>query len=426
MAADSPYKRILKRIAHLQVQHPYLTVLIVLAITLLLAGGTGQVRTVAALENMMPAEMEEIAAFAALRDAGRGQEMIAIVIERNPESTIAKPDILDWQTYEYIKLVSDTLAAEQDVLAVYSLSSALEMQTGEELEEQAFTEMAKKSPLIDEYVNDARTNTLIIATTDVSANDARMTQLAQRIHADMESLGHPPGLRYALTGTPIIQQELGELIAKDRRNTQLLSTALVFIIVAILFGTLTSALVPIIVVSLAVTWLYGTMGYVGLPISTLAGGVAAMVIGIGIDYAIHLMNRFKYERKRGCSVGSAIEQAVADTGLATTGASITTLLAFLAFLTGAMPEMHRFGLLMAIGVGYSFLLTILALPALLILEERAFYWLRGHLHFGPEGQYYLATKDEIAPPGYQRLERHEVPCDEIGQRFVVHRRGGRR
>ncbi|RME30716.1 hypothetical protein D6789_04805 [Candidatus Woesearchaeota archaeon] len=416
------YRTTLKRIAHFQTEHPVLTILFVIALTLIFLGGVPHVQTVAALENMMPRSLEEIQAFNTIRDAGLGQDMIAVVIERNTESPITRDTVLDWTTYEYVRLVSETLANETDILAVYSLSAVL----GGELDEDAFNAVIANDAyrsLINSYVNDARTNTIIIATTDVSANDARMKRIAQRIIADMEGLGHPPGLTYKLTGTPIIQQELGKLIGRDRRVTQNISTLFVFLIVMLLFGTLTSAIVPIIIVSTSIIWLYGTMGYTGLPISTLAGGVAAMVIGIGIDYAIHLMNKYKYERKQGFSVSQGIEAAVTDTGVALTGAAIATMAAFLAFLMGDMPEMRRFGILMTLGVGYSFLLSIGALPALLILEERIFFSLKKHLRFGVEAEYFLATQDEVCPPDHTPATDEEFAaiCAELKKKYRIYK-----
>lgn len=420
------YKKLLRRIAHYEVTHPVAIVAVIAAITIIMLGGATQVKTVAALENMMPGDLEEIAAFRELRDAGLGQDMIAIVIETDMESPIKRDDILSYDVYEHVQRVSTELAGQQDILAVNSLTTALPSLTRAEFE-------ALDPAQVEEYVNDARTNTLIIATTDVSANDERMQLLVRGVKERLDGLGRPPGVQHKLTGTPIIQQELGELIGRDRRVTQLISTIFVLTIVMLIFGTFTSAIVPIILVTLSVTWLYGTMGYVGLPISTLAGGVAAMVIGIGIDYAIHLMNRFKYERKQGMEVPEAIEAAVADTGLATSAASLTTILAFVAFLTGAMPEMHRFGILMTLGVGYSALLTLVALPAMLVLEERIFFALRKHLHFGIEGEYFLATQDEVRPPGYEPVSQreHARVCRHLKGEYMVYKRrprsgGGKR
>jgi predicted RND superfamily exporter protein len=54
-----------------------------------------------------------------------------------------------------------------------------------------------------------------------------------------------------------------------------------------------------------------------------------------------------------------------------------------------MPEMGKFGVLMAIGIGYSLVFSIIGLPALLINEERFVYYLKSKFKFGIEGEFHL-------------------------------------
>lgn len=389
------YHKLLKKLAHFQVQRPYFTLLILFMLTVMIYGGVSQVRTVASLEQMMPKDVEEIKAFNVLRDNYLGQDMIAIILEvdRNSGDPNGVIDVRDKTVYDYVKYVKNLIIEEPDILEVYTFADTIDMfSNGNELSVKEYDDLHKDERVkkyIANYINDDKSITIILATTDVSADDPRMNLLSSKVKELVEGSGHPPGLEIKYTGTPIIQQKLGELISKDRTNTQWISTLFVFIIVMLTFGTFTSALVPIIVVNISVSWLYGTMGYVDLPISTLAGGVAAMVIGIGIDFAIHIMNKFKYERKKGMSVKKAIEEALVDTGTALTATSVTTIAAFLAFLSGQMPEMGRFGILMAIGIGYSLLFSLFGLPALLIIEEKFIYKMKRKMKFGVEGELHL-------------------------------------
>lgn len=386
------YSKLLKKVAHFQVEHPILALLLILSLTLAVYGGVSQVRTVASMEQMMPPTIGEIKATNDLRDAYLGQDMIAIVLTLDKSSTDPNSvmDIRDYRVYDYIRNVELALDQELDVRDTYSLRTILG-----DLNEEEYQEAIRNPELKDylqNYLNSDFSTTLIIATTDVAADDPRMNLLADRITETIHSIGRPQGVALELTGTPVIQQTLGRLIAKDRTSTQWISTLLVLLITMLIFRSFTSAIVPIIVVTISVNWLYGTMGYTNLPISTLAGGVAAMVIGIGIDYAIHLMNKFKYERKKGMSIKESVEAAVVDTGTALTATSVTTMAAFLAFLVGAMPEMGRFGKLMAIGVAYSLMFTILTLPSLLIIEERILYWIKKKVHFGLEEEFKLVKE----------------------------------
>ena len=431
------YKDLLKKLAHFQVEHPYLTILIIAIFTVIVFGGVSKVKTVASLEQMMPTSISEINSFNNLRDFGLGQDMIAIVLEVNSTSSdpLGVQDITDKRVFDYIQHIDYSLTRTPDVLQTYSLLNVFEYALQKQgitfenqgtniLDKNLYQAILNNNDLllqkqIKNYVNDDKTITFIIINTDVSANDPRMNSLATKIKSLVESSGHPPGVQISLTGTPIIQQKLGQLIAKDRLVTQRISTILVFLITMILFGTFTSAIVPIIVVTISVNWLYGIMGYTNLPISTLAGGVAAMVIGIGIDYAIHLMNRFKNERKSGKTVKKAIEIAVQNTGTALTGAAIATILAFLAFLLGSMPEMNRFGLLMSIGVGASFLLSLFGLPALLVIEEKIIHLITKRLKFGPEGDLVLYEEGESHPDHYEVVEPSIDELKTLAKKYKV-------
>lgn len=421
---------ILKKIAHFQVEHPYLTIAIVLAITVFLYGGVSAVKTVASLELMMPAEISEVKAFNELRDNNLGQDMIGVVIEVNRDSTDPNgiTDVRSFETFKFIKQLSNLISSNTDIRQTYSIVDTVNfaaMQVGinpNEISEKQYYQIINHPDLkeqISQFINLDYTTSVIIASTDVSGNDARMKLLASKLVEDLDSVGHPSGLQVKITGTPIIQQQLGVLIAKDRQTTQWLSTALVFLITMILFGTFTSALVPILIVTLSVNWLYGIMGYGNLPISTLAGGVAAMVIGIGIDYSIHLMNKFKNERKKHKSIKESVELAVGEVGTALSGAAIATILAFLAFLLGSMPEMNRFGLLMSIGVGASFLLSIFGLPAFLIVEEKIIHKLRKKMKFGVEGDLRLYEKDEVHPDDLDIYQPNEEELKTIAKKYKI-------
>lgn len=361
------YKNFLKKIAHFQVEYPFITVLLLFGLTLFMMAGSQNVQTVASLELMMPETVEPIAAFNELRDQHLGQDMVAVVITLDPSlPTYTLSESLD-ELDPYLVSLEEHLRTNIDVLEVYGKHN---------------------SPMPQQFIMPDNRGTVLLFTTDIGTDDQRMKSLVNYVDT-IANQGLPAGYQVSLTGTPAIQQKLGELISKDRSNTQLYSTLFVLIVLILTFGTISSAIVPLVVVTTSVTWLYGTMGFTNLPISTLAGGVAAMVIGIGIDFAIHIINKFKYERKKGYSIKDSIELAVVHTGSSLTITSATTMAAFLAFLSGVMPEMARFGILMSMGIGYALLFTLIGLPAALVLEEKIISWLAKNTHFGVEGEYRL-------------------------------------
>ena len=408
------YKDFLRFIAKIQIKHPFITVGIILAITIVLFGGISQVKTVASLEKMMPSDMDEVKSFNILRDNALSQDMIAVSVNINPNSDVSNSyDITAYEYYVYVHNLKKTFAEEDLVVNSFAFSDVVEMNfgkmTNEILSEDEYLSLISNPDVYSQasrFINAEKTGTIILVTTDVSADDLRMNLLADSIKEKIDFLGKPASTEIKITGTPIIQQKLGEVINHDRHVTETASAIMVFIFVAIVFGSITAALVPMTIIILTIIWLYGIMGYIGLPISTLAGGVAAMVIGIGVDYSIHLRNKFEYERKKeGESLEYAIEETMANTGFVLTIVTIVTSIAFMSFMLGDMPEMGRFGLLMTIGVGIAFVLSVIGLPALFIIEEKVIYFARHHMRFGMEKELVLVREEEIKGLSDKEMKR---------------------
>lgn len=425
------YKDFLRFVAKIQIKHPFITVGIILAITVILFGGISQVKTVASLEKMMPSDMDEVKSFNILRDNGLSQDMIAVSVNINPNSDISNSyDITSYEYYLYVHNLKKTFAEEDLVVNSFAFSDVVEMNfgkmTNEILSEDEYYNLISNPEVYSQasrFINAEKTGTIILVTTDVSADDLRMNLLANSIKEKIDFLGKPASTEIKITGTPIIQQKLGEVINHDRHVTEIASAIMVFIFVAIVFGSITAALVPMTIIILTIIWLYGIMGYIGLPISTLAGGVAAMVIGIGVDYSIHLRNKFEYERKKeGESLEYAIEETMANTGFVLTIVTIVTSIAFMSFMLGDMPEMGRFGLLMTIGVGIAFLLSVIGLPAFFIIEEKVIYFARYHMRFGMEKELVLVREEEIKRLSDKEKKKAKEEVEHIEDMVLTERR----
>ena len=305
------YKKTLKRIAHFQTHNPYTTILVILAFSVLIIGGIPYVKTVASLEKMMPEDMDEIKYFNVLRDNFFGKDMIGIIIDVDMESQNENGvfSIKDKRVLEYIESLKEQIAKEDSVIESFAVTDVLRKVNSNKLpDEEEFDLLLKNKEnagLIKNYINDDFSTTYIIVNTDVGRDDVRLSSLAEAIEKGIEDAGRPPGVSIRLAGVPLIQQEMSRMIKSSMLNSLWSSVLLVFLITFLLYRSLVSSLLPLITVFVSVVWLYGTMGYFGLGISTLAGGVAAIVIGVGIDYAIHLMNRYRYERRHGKKIAPA-------------------------------------------------------------------------------------------------------------------------
>lgn len=105
---------------------------------------------------------------------------------------------------------------------------------------------------------------------------------------------------------------------------------------------------------------------IGLNITTL--GVAGIAVGLGIDYPIHIIERYE-EQLRLMGVNrlmQAMQSTLATMGTNIFGAALTSIIGFVAFCVLATPVAETFGLLTAFTIFTTYLLSIFLLPILLV------------------------------------------------------------
>src|SRR6266446_10681873 len=101
-------------------------------------------------------------------------------------------------------------------------------------------------------------------------------------------------------------------------------------------------------------------------LNALTLGCIASLIGFGMDYSLHVLQRAFNEQSRGLSQAASLRLAVGQTGGALLLAALTTMASFLAFNAASQPFLHDMGLLATMGMGLSCLLSATFLPALLV------------------------------------------------------------
>ena len=110
----------------------------------------------------------------------------------------------------------------------------------------------------------------------------------------------------------------------------------------------------------------GLIGYFSPPTQI----IPILLIGLGVDYAIHLTSRYREEIAEGRTVDDSVGRAVTTVGIALVLATITTALGFLTNVTNPVPAIRDFGILAAVGIAAAFLMMLTFVPAVRTLLDR--------------------------------------------------------
>ena len=146
-----------------------------------------------------------------------------------------------------------------------------------------------------------------------------------------------------------------------------LALLVVIVLLVFTFRSFRDVTFPLIGLTSALIWTYGLLNLLGVEFSALEVAVAPLVLGLGIDYAIHLQRANSTLREQYSDPAESWLRACAKLSVPLTLAVITTVSAFLANMISPLPPLKTFGFALAIGVICAFITSTLVVGALHVL-----------------------------------------------------------
>jgi len=95
-----------------------------------------------------------------------------------------------------------------------------------------------------------------------------------------------------------------------------------------------------------------------------------MSIGVGVDYSIHVCDRFRKEKADGKKFDSAMDTTISNSGAALLFSALTTMFGFFVLFFAPMPMFFSFGLFSGLMVIFAFIASVVVVPPLIRLAER--------------------------------------------------------
>ena len=207
-------------------------------------------------------------------------------------------------------------------------------------------------------------------------NDEELKEINSRLLNIIEEY-EPDNIEMRATGVTVITQEIDELTDKSNKIIAPSIFIAIIIILFLSFKRVSYVFLPLLGLAISLLWLFGTMSLLGIKFNALAVALVPLIMGLGVDYSVHMFHNYRTEIEKGRSPGEAIISSVTEVGTAMFLATITTCIGFLSFLTSSIPSIRNFGILCALGIIYTFIVTITLLASIRYIMDRG-----KELHFG--------------------------------------------
>jgi RND superfamily putative drug exporter len=191
-----------------------------------------------------------------------------------------------------------------------------------------------------------------------------------------ETLARVPGgqqYRARVTGRAPLDLDVRTVVTRDSARGERRLLPLTLIILVLAFGALVAAALPLIVGVLAIAVSLAIIGVIAhyTPMSVFVLNMTTMIgLGVGIDYSLLVVTRFREELARGARRQIAAANTLATAGRAVITSGLTVVVGFGALLLTPLIETRSVGLGGLVVVAVAVLLSITLLPALLALLGR--------------------------------------------------------
>jgi hypothetical protein len=174
-------------------------------------------------------------------------------------------------------------------------------------------------------------------------------------------------VKILVTGLPSIYRKLDYSLLRSQFTSLLLAVVLMFLIVSVTMWSTKSGILSLTPLLVTIIFSFGFMGLAHIPLDTATVLVASVTMGVGIDYAVHIISHFRTFYQDFHNVRQALIETIKVSGNAIMINVLAVAFGFITLLLSSLVPIQNFGTMMALTMIVSGLAAITLLPALITL-----------------------------------------------------------
>jgi len=362
----------LERLGLVGLQAPAVTLLLILALSVLAAMGLTLLRVDDSLSELFRTDTEEFRRYEEIDRRFPSSEYDVLVVVEG-KSLLEKPQL------EAFRRAIVELQLAEGVGGLISMLSARGKPDASGYAPPIVPDELPDGPEYDAIIEAMRTNDIVkgkFLSPDgelalaVIALDRKVVQtkgakeVIGGIENDLKKELGPVGLKSHLTGAPVMQLEIRNAVERDQLVYNGLGLLFGATIAVIFFKRVSLMLLAALPPVLAVLWSLGLLGWLGFRLNLFLNVMTPLVMVMGFADSMQMVSAIRIRLREGDSKAQAVRFAVRVVGPACVLAHATALLSFAALLISQSGLIRTFGMAGVLATGISFVAVILVLPLL--------------------------------------------------------------
>jgi len=178
--------------------------------------------------------------------------------------------------------------------------------------------------------------------------------------------------RFAQTGLAPVLNRMEEELTPTQTESLMTTLIIVILLLSLIFRSPLGGVLAVVPITITILVNFAVMGYTGIGLDSFTAMIASIAIGLGIDYAIHFLSRFRDELKVDGDEVAALQRTLGTTGISILINTLSVGLGFSVLLAAGGQHIRRFGGLTALTMIVSAIFTLMLLPSLFLWIKPGF------------------------------------------------------
>lgn len=296
---------------------------------------------------------------------------------------IQDPDLFKLEHYDDWYDLSNEVRDLKGVQEVLSVAHIYLLVRNDSLKKFDFVSLVPKKPETQKQVDSIKNNiyklklyngrlfnrktnvSLMMITLDKEIlNSKERVPLVHQIKDIIDAFGKKYNLDIHYSGLPYIRTVTSQKVKNELLLFSLLSLVIASILLFILFRTGRAVLFAMIVVVISVIWALGFIVLFGFKVTILTGIIPPLIIVIGVENSIFLLNKYLSEYREHGNKMKALSRMISLIGNANLLTNATTAAGFAAFIITSNELLIEFGIIASVNIMVTYLLSLFLLPIL--------------------------------------------------------------
>lgn len=218
---------------------------------------------------------------------------------------------------------------------------------------------------LDTFINDELEPSATLVTVQLKETDNETLRSVSSAISSYWDEHLPEGWTYTVGGGEAISLALTDLITKSQIYSLVGALVIVWLLVSLIFRSPIAGIVGLIPVAFALMGIFSFMAILGIPLDVITSLLAALAIGIGVDYAIHFLSACQRQECSTESENGGLTVVMRTTGRAIVINAASVTIGFSGLIFSRFIPIQQMGILFCVSMVFSALSSLTVLPMVL-------------------------------------------------------------